>query len=93
MADVGSTIQISGTIQGISQIGGSISLTDGISAELMLPDIVSPPSYQGSYEFTPSAETQIVNVSGMVMTDDITINPIPTNYGLVEWNGSVLTVS
>ena len=24
---------------------------------------------------------------------DITVHPIPSNYGLVEWNGAVLTVS
>ena len=29
----------------------------------------------------------------MQMTDDVTIKPIPQNYGLITWNGSFLTVS
>ena len=93
MADVGSTIQISGTIQGISQIGGSISLTDGISAELLLPDVVPLERYTGEYEFTPSDEVQVVSVRGMNMTEDIVINPVPSNYGRITWDGATLTVS
>jgi hypothetical protein len=28
-----------------------------------------------------------------VVTRNIVINPIPSNYGLITWNGSTLTVS
>ena len=27
------------------------------------------------------------------MASDVTVNPIPSNYGLITWDGSVLTVS
>lgn len=51
------------------------------------------PSYSGPTEFTPTDAEQTVPVMGRSMLTDITINPIPSNYGLVAWNGTVLTVS
>ena len=53
----------------------------------------SPPEYQGDYEVTPSGETQFLDTANKVLTQAVTINPIPSNYGLITWNGSVLTVS
>ena len=49
--------------------------------------------YEGDYEFTPSSETQTIAIKNLMATDDIIINPIPNNYGLIGWNGSFLTVS
>lgn len=49
--------------------------------------------YHGPTTITPSAETQILNTAGLLVTEDLTINPIPSNYGLITWNGSTLTVS
>ena len=49
--------------------------------------------YQGEYTFIPSNEAQVVQISGLVAEQDITIEPIPSNYGLVTWNGSVLTIT
>ena len=53
---------------------------------------VTPP-YEGEYEFTPTSEVQTVLCNGMKMSDDIKINPIPQNYGLITYNGSYITVS
>lgn len=50
-------------------------------------------AYTGSYTVTPSSETQTLQTNGKRMTGDITVNPIPSNYGLITWNGAVLTVS
>lgn len=49
--------------------------------------------YAGSYELTPSAETQTIPIANMKASADIIINPVPSNYGLISWNGSTLTVS
>lgn len=49
--------------------------------------------YTGSYEFTPSANTQVIEIDQLTASQNITINPIPSNYGLITWNGSTLTVS
>ena len=56
-------------------------------------DYVERDPYTGSYTVTPAAEEQILATRGLRMTDDITIAPIPDNYGLITWSGSVLTVS
>ena len=52
-----------------------------------------PPTYGGDYTITPSSQEQVLATAGRMLTDDITVNPIPSNYGLVTWNGSYLTVS
>lgn len=49
--------------------------------------------YDGEYEFTPTQSTQIVPTADKTLEQNIKINPIPSNYGLITWNGSVLTVS
>lgn len=49
--------------------------------------------YEGPYEITPTPETQTLEISGLTASRNITVNPIPSNYGLITWNGSVLTVS
>lgn len=50
------------------------------------------PSYTGAYEFTPSENTQTINIANHKAVADITINPIPSNYGRIEWNGTTLMV-
>lgn len=49
--------------------------------------------YDGEYEFTPTEETQTALTNGKVLFRNITINPIPSNYGRITYNGSILTVS
>lgn len=65
-----------------------------ISAEMaVVKEYVDAPAYEGVYEVTPSAETQTLDTAGKRLTQPVTINPIPSNYGLITWNGSFLTVS
>lgn len=43
---------------------------------------------------TPSEYTQIVRADdGHDALSSVRVNPIPSNYGRITWNGSVLTVS
>lgn len=49
--------------------------------------------YEGSYEITPSDQPQTLSTEMKEMIHDLVINPIPSNYGLITWNGSTLTVS
>ena len=51
------------------------------------------PKYDGPYEFTPTRETQTVSIARKQATEDIIIHPIPQNYGLVTYNGSIITIS
>ena len=56
-------------------------------------DFVDRDPYTGAYEVTPSGETQTLETENKRMTGNVTINPIPNNYGLITYNGSILTVS
>ena len=49
--------------------------------------------YDGEYTISPSNETQVLATKNLRMTDDLTINPIPQNYGLITWDGTTITVS
>ena len=65
-----------------------------------VPGVLEPPvvqamanPYAGPYTVTPSNTAQVLATSGREMTGNVTINPIPSNYGLITWNGTTLTVS
>lgn len=49
--------------------------------------------YEGSYEATPSDSEQVFQTEGFSMAHDFIVHPIPSNYGLIQWNGTVITVS
>ena len=51
------------------------------------------PVYTGQTEVTPSEETQTLQTANRTVLQNIIINPIPSNYGRITWNGSTLTVS
>ena len=51
------------------------------------------PAYDGPYSVTPSAEAQTLETNGKRMTGDVVVDPIPSNYGLVTWNGAYITIS
>ena len=56
-------------------------------------DGILPGDYEGSYEVTPSAEQQTLGTAGRTLSFDVVVNPIPSNYGLITYNGSTITVS
>lgn len=53
----------------------------------------SAPPYEGEYVITPTQERQVLETKNMTMTDNVTVEPIPKNYGLITYNGFELTVS
>lgn len=85
------------------RLNAEASLNGGVSASASVVKTISatvtmhrPPSvnpYTGEYEFTPTDEAQTIPIFGKTATRDIVINPIPSNYGKISWNGSTLTVS
>ena len=48
--------------------------------------------YEGSYEFTPSQSEQTIEIAKQTAKQNITINPIPKNYGKVSQVGNELTI-
>lgn len=85
--------ELHGTLTSPGTISGSLSGSNTIVGNLTIPSAILPPSYEGEYEVTPSEGTQTLATDSLYMRGNITINPIPSNYGLITWNGSVLTVS
>lgn len=49
--------------------------------------------YSGDYEITPTTEPQILQTEEKHMKQNVVINPIPNNYGLITYNGYGITVS
>ena len=49
--------------------------------------------YEGPYTFTPTNETQVVLTASKALSENLVINPIPSNYGLVTYNGATITIS
>ena len=94
--------QLNGALSSAGELTCVLSIESGLSGGLSTDGTLSgglsfstgeTPSYPGPYEFTPTDEAQIVQVGGLQMKQDLVIDPIPSNYGLITWNGSTLTVS
>ena len=68
--------------------------TDGGGVEFTVGTGVAPgETYIGPYTVTPNGRTQTLATRNLTLTGNITVNPIPQNYGLITWNGAFLTVS
>lgn len=52
-----------------------------------------PEEYKGSVDITPTDGVKVLETQGKLLAENIIIEPIPNNYGLITWNGSTLTVS
>lgn len=74
--------------------GGEVALVnyiDGGEQGVFMP--IYPDSYTGPLTVTPSEETQVLQTERLTMPGNVVVEPIPSNYGLITWNGSTLTVS
>ena len=90
MITVPMTVSVTSTEVPVKVATDQATLTVGIGAAY---EITGGETYHGAYTVTPSQETQILETNGLLMNGNVTIEPIPQNYGLVTWNGSVLTIS
>ena len=90
MAD---SVVIRGRIETDRQVQAHIRMENTIrgSAMQMLP--VFPGQYDGPTAITPGPEAQTLATAQLVVPVDIIIEPIPSNYGLITWDGATLTVS
>jgi len=77
-------------------INGNVTCKCGFSLSgdlICAPGSQEIPDYDGPYTVTPTLETQTLLTQNKKTTNNITIVPIPSNYGLITWNGSYLKVS
>lgn len=78
----------------IRQMDGDFIITQTMDGEFgRYMAVETAEVYDGPTEVTPTESTQVLYTTGLVVPENITVNPIPTNYGLITWNGSVITVS
>lgn len=82
----GDTVVIDGELSLVIPCDGEC----GVITKVIGQDL---PTYTGETVVTPSETEQVLATADKVVTRNIVINPIPSNYGLITWNGSTLTVS
>lgn len=76
-------------------IDGDMSLdipVDGEAGTVIKVTEHDLPVYTGQTEITPSEDTQVLQTANKTVVQDITVNPIPSNYGRLLWTGNTLTV-
>lgn len=93
MAIFSQPIQITGILTPQASLSATLSTRARLTGSLTIPEGVDVRKYEGEYEVTPTEETITLSTSNLQMTNNVTINPIPSNYGLITWNGTTLTVS
>lgn len=77
-------------------IDGDISLENNIDGEDGIFYTIEQRHYeiyQGPYTVTPSEDSIVLQIDGCAAKDNITIDPIPSNYGLITWTGSHLLIT
>ena len=87
--------RLKGSLSGAGGLSGSLSGKGVNMSGSVTPHYDAGPvePYDGPYEFTPTNTTQTIPIRDKQAMANITIKPIPNNYGLITWNGSTLTVS
>ena len=72
---------------------GDMDLTQDLDGEFgTFQKVTDVEQYRGDTDVTPSDHVQVLHTSGLMLNEDIVINPVPDNYGRIAWNGSYLTV-
>lgn len=87
------TCTLKGVLSQEDSLKGKLTTVGNVQGKLSLPTTESVPVYSGDYIATPSSESQVLETAGFQMIRNVVVNPIPQNYGLITWDGSVLTVS
>lgn len=89
------TSAITFSIRGPSSIGFSLGSAPalGFGVTGLAAVYQALPAYEGPMEITPTQQAQVLDTDRRSVYGSITINPIPSNYGLITYNGSKITVS
>lgn len=82
-----------GNMSESERLCGKLSGNSTLTGELKAPKQIDRPIYDGAHEITPTEEVQILETEGKAVNENIVINPIPSNYGRITWDGRVITVS
>ena len=91
MSSLEATLEVARAPSATLVVGDAPSHVFG--ADEYVPYVPVMETYDGPYEVTPSSVAQTIVTTGLLMSADLVVNPIPSNYGLVTWDGATLTVS
>lgn len=86
-------VQIAGQQRTVSIRAPAQGAAREVAVEALPVRAVNLPAYPGPYIVMPGPEAQVLHTDGLRMTGDVTVAPVPNNYGLIEWDGSKLRVS
>ena len=78
---------------GLPAVSGGINIQRAAEMGIVTRVHEAPQPYSGDVVITPSEEEQVLQTIHHTLLSNITINPIPSNYGLITWDGTTLTVS
>ena len=82
-----------GVLSPVGTLDCILAPIETLKGTLDVPITLVPDIYDGPTEFTPSEEIQTIGMADKYSTSSITINPIPSNYGLITYNGQTITIS
>lgn len=77
----------------IRETGTALEMHVAETAELITMQIADGGRpYAGPYEVTPTEAQQTLPTKGALLTDDITVKQIPTDYGKVSDVGGIIYI-
>ena len=80
---------LSGQLASRHALSGTLAPVQSVSGTLAIGE----KPYAGPMTITPTTSAQTIPIANRRVTQDIIVEAIPNNYGLISWDGSILTVS
>ena len=85
---------LDGELKMVTMLDGEMSANIVLDGEAtIVTEYSNYDEYTGVVDVTPSDVEQTLATNGLLMRSNITIQPIPSNYGLITWNGRGILVS
>ena len=91
MSEIREVERITGDISVVDSMGADLASIEGLTVSLSIPEFASV-YYDGSYEIDPTDDVQTLQTQGLVMRQNLKINPVPDSYGHIAWNGTRILI-
>lgn len=69
-----------------------ISFGTGADTSMVMTAEAGHPEYVGPVEVIPSEQEQVLHTARTSVESDIIVHRIPSNWGRVYWDGSILSI-
>lgn len=84
--------RITAKIRAKQTVKATVNVANAITGKLSFRE-TSAEKYTGKYRFTPTNKIQVIESENKLLLQNVIIEPIPKNYGLITWNGSYMRIS